>query len=112
MSALNKHLWLYILTGATWAALLFAQGLIWLYAPVEASMGIVQKIFYLHLPLAWWAFVAFFCVFLTSLGFLWKRWANFDIMAAAAAEIGVLFTLLVLISGSLWGRASWNTWWT
>lgn len=97
---------------ATWVALLVAQAMMWLYAPVESSMGLVQKIFYLHLPLAWWAFVAFFIVFAASLGFLWKRKPAFDLLAAAAAEVGVLFTVLVLITGSLWGRASWNTWWT
>ena len=100
------------LTLLTGGALFAAQAMIWLYAPVEASMGPVQKIFYLHLPLAWWAFIAFFIVFAASLGFLWKRKAEFDILAAAAAEVGVLFTVLVLITGSIWGRASWNTWWT
>ncbi|MFP4428224.1 MAG: cytochrome c biogenesis protein [Desulfovermiculus sp.] len=96
----------------TWVALLISQGMIWLYAPVESSMGIVQKIFYLHLPLAWWAFVAFFIVFAASAGFLWKKRPGLDMLAAAAAEVGVLFSVLVLITGSIWGRASWNTWWT
>ncbi len=102
----------FILAALTWAALLVSQGMVWLYAPVEASMGPVQKIFYLHLPLAWWAFMAFFAVFVASIGFLWTRRPAWDRLAAASAEVGVVFTLLVLITGSMWGRASWNTWWT
>ena len=101
-----------IFTTLTWTALLVSQGMIWTYAPVESSMGVVQKIFYLHLPLAWWAFVAFFVVFGASIAFLWKKKPAYDIAAAAAAEVGVLFTVLVLITGIIWGRAAWNVWWT
>jgi heme exporter protein C len=89
-----------------------AQALIWLYAPVEQTMGIVQKIFYLHLPLAWWALISFFLVFLASVLYLWKRRNSFDLLAGAAAEIGVLFSVLALVTGSLWARPAWNTWWT
>lgn len=97
---------------ATLFGLIAAQALIWFYAPVEQTMGMVQKIFYVHVPLAWWGFVAFFLVFLGSLGYLWKKNPTFDIMARAAAEIGVLFFTLVLVTGIIWARASWNTWWT
>ncbi|MDZ7762415.1 MAG: cytochrome c biogenesis protein CcsA [Desulfovermiculus sp.] len=100
------------LSVVTWALLIASQGMIWLYAPVESSMGLVQKIFYLHLPLAWWAFVAFFIVFMASAAFLWKKRPESDLLAAAAAEVGVLFSVLVLVTGSIWGRVSWNTWWT
>lgn len=100
------------LSAVTWVLLIVSQGMIWMYAPVESSMGLVQKIFYLHLPLAWWAFVAFFVVFVASAFFLWKRRPESDLLAAAAAEVGVLFSVLVLITGSIWGRVSWNTWWT
>jgi len=75
-------------------------------------MGVVQKIFYIHLPLAWWGFVSFFLVFAASCAYLWQKREKFDIVAQAAAEIGVLFTTLVLATGMLWARASWNTWWT
>jgi heme exporter protein C len=101
-----------ILTVLTWTALLVSQSMIWLYAPVESSMGVVQKIFYLHLPLAWWAFMAFGLVFLASIGFLTTKKSALDRLAAASAEVGVLFSVLVLVTGSIWGRASWNTWWT
>jgi heme exporter protein C len=92
--------------------MVLAQSAVWFYAPVERSLGPVQKIFYMHLPLAWWAFVAFFLVFVGSIGYLWRRSEAFDHLAAASAEIGVLFSTLVLLTGMLWARASWNTWWT
>jgi heme exporter protein C len=82
------------------------------YAPTERAQGNVQRIFYLHIPLAWLAFFAFFIVFVASILFLWKRTEIFDQVAHSAAEIGLLFTTLMLISGSLWGRPIWGTWWT
>jgi heme exporter protein C len=96
----------------TACALMLSQGLIWLWAPVEASMGIVQKIFYLHLPLAWWGFVGFFLVFVCSIGYLGRRRDILDHLAGAAAEVGLLFASLVLLTGILWAKASWNVWWT
>lgn len=92
------------------AALAVQQAMIWLYAPVAQS-GPVQKVFYLHLPLAWWALVSFLVVFAASLGYLFKRSPGLDALAAAAAELGVLFSGLVLVTGSLWARAEWGHWW-
>lgn len=92
--------------------MIVAQWFIWFYAPEELTMGIVQKIFYLHLPLAWWSFVAFFGVFVASILLLWRQEEKWDLWAGTLAEVGVLFCSLALISGSIWGRASWNTWWT
>lgn len=91
-------------------ALVVHQWFIWQYAPLAQS-GIVQKIFYMHLPLAWWALVSFFTVFIASAGFLWKRSEILDDLAGAAAELGVLFATLALISGSIWARAEWGYWW-
>ena len=92
------------------AALAVHQWFIWSYAPTAQS-GPVQKIFYLHLPLAWWALVSFFTVFLSSILYLWKRSEAMDDLAGAAAEIGVLFSGLALVSGSVWARAEWGHWW-
>lgn len=94
------------------AALCAAQWFIWVYAPVEATMGLIQKIFYMHMPLAGWSMASFFVCFLASAGFLWRRRPGLDRLAGAAAEIGVVFSGLALVTGSLWARASWNTWWT
>ncbi len=86
--------------------------LVFVYAPVEAVMGPVQKIFYLHLPLSWWALVSFFVVFVLSLLYLFRREQRWDRLAVAAAEVGVLLTTLCLVTGIIWGRRSWGVWWT
>lgn len=93
-------------------SMLLGQYFIWFYAPEELTMGVVQKIFYLHLPLAWWAFMAFLGVFVASVMVLWTKNEKWDLWAGVLAEVGVLFCGLALVTGSIWGRASWNTWWT
>jgi heme exporter protein C len=85
---------------------------IFLYAPTERLQGPVQRVFYLHLPMAWIAYLAFFIVFLGSLLFLWKRDERWDRLARSSAEVGVLFTTLVLLTGSIWARPVWGTWWS
>ncbi|HEX2275765.1 MAG TPA: heme ABC transporter permease CcmC [Candidatus Tectomicrobia bacterium] len=82
------------------------------YAPPDALQGDVQRIMYVHVPTAWVAFFAFFVVFLASIVYLWKRLPEADRLAYASAEIGVLFTALTLIDGSIWGKPTWGTWWT
>jgi heme exporter protein C len=82
------------------------------YAPTDALQGDVQRIMYIHVPTAWVAFFAFFVVFVSSLIYLWKRLPEADRVAYASAEIGVLFTALTLIDGSIWGKPTWGTWWT
>ncbi len=93
-------------------ALLVSQYFIWVYAPEEMTMGLVQKIFYVHLPLAWWALVCFAGVFGASIAVLVTRNSAWDLLAGACAEVGVLFCGLALVTGSLWARSAWNTWWT
>jgi len=85
--------------------------LIFIFAPEERSMGQVQRIFYFHVPSAWVAGLAFFVVFISSIGYLWKKDRKYDIVAYAAGEIGVIFATLVLITGPIWARPVWNTWW-
>ncbi len=99
------------LLGLSFALLIGALGMIFLYVPTEKLMGIVQRIFYFHVPVAWVAFLAFFIVFIFSILYLWKRQSRFDIVARSAAELGVIFTSLVLISGSIWAKSAWGTWW-
>jgi heme exporter protein C len=82
-----------------------------IYAPTEAVEGPVQRIFYVHVPLAWISYLAFFFVLLGSGIYLWRRDERWDAFARVNAEIGTVFTTLVLISGSLWGRAFWGAWW-
>ena len=91
---------------------ILSQYAIWFYAPVEQSMGPVQKIFYTHLPMAWWSFVSFFVVFAASILYLARRRAAYARLAGAAAELGVLFSGLALATGMCWARPIWNVWWT
>jgi len=86
--------------------------LVFYYAPTEAKQGVVQKIFYVHVPLAWNAFLGFFLVFIFSFRYLTTRKRKFDMRAYAAAEVGVLFNTLVLITGPIWAKPIWGIWWT
>lgn len=81
------------------------------YAPREATMGDAQRIFYFHVPSAWIGFLSFFIVFVASILFLLKRDRKWDALALSAAEIGVVFTTLVLLTGPLWAKAAWGTYW-
>jgi heme exporter protein C len=81
------------------------------YAPQERTMGDAQRIFYFHVPSAWIGFLAFFVVFVASILFLWKRERKWDVLALSAAEIGVVFTTLVLLTGPLWAKKAWGAFW-
>ena len=83
-----------------------------LYAPADRLQGNVQRIFYFHVPLAWTAYLAFFVVFVTSAAYLVKRIRLMDAIARSSAEVGLLFTTMMLITGSLWARPIWGTWWS
>ena len=85
--------------------------LVFLYAPTEKTQGIVQKILYFHVSSAITMSFAFFVVFVASIMYLWKSSDWWDAVALSAAEIGVVFCTLVLITGPLWGRPIWGTWW-
>ena len=99
------------LFGLTVVLMLASLYMIFIYVPTEASMGIIQRIFYFHVPLAWLAFLAFFVVFLFSILYLVKRDSKFDRVASSSAEIGVVFTTLALIAGSLWAKPVWGVYW-
>ncbi|HEY1375041.1 MAG TPA: cytochrome c biogenesis protein CcsA [Candidatus Binatia bacterium] len=81
-------------------------------APPDANQGDVQRIMYLHIPSILTAYLSFFIVFVGSCLYLWKRERRDDILARSAAEIGVVFTALTIIEGSIWGRPTWGVWWT
>jgi heme exporter protein C len=81
-------------------------------APRETSQGNVQRIMYVHPPLAWVAYVAFAVVAAASIAYLVRRRPAADRLAHASAEVGVLFTGLAIATGSIWGKPTWGTWWT
>jgi heme exporter protein C len=75
-------------------------------------MGVVQRIFYVHVPAAWVAFMAFGIVAVCGAVFLWLKDDRLDMAAVSAAEGGVVFTSIVLLTGPFWGKVAWGTWWT
>lgn len=96
------------LTGAAMLALLVGAVVV---APREAIEGEVQRLFYIHVPSAVAAYLAFFVVFAASIVVLWRGDMRFDPVARAAATVGVLFTALTLATGAIWGKPIWGTWW-
>ena len=96
----------------TIAWLFVALYMIFLYAPREETMGEVQRIFYVHVPSAITAFLAYFLVALGSVIYLAKRSAVWDELAHSAAEVGFIFCTCVLVTGPLWAKPVWGIWWT
>ncbi len=100
-----------MLGAAALALLAVAFCMAMFYAPTELIQGEPQRIFYAHLPMVVVSYISFAIVFVASTLYLWKRDIKYDIVARSAAEIGVLFTTLVIVSGGLWGQATWGTFW-
>lgn len=101
-----------ILPWLTCLAMLAALGMVFLYVPTERVQGVVQRVFYFHLPAAWMSFLGFFMVAGASASFLWQGNRASDLLAQAAAEIGMAFCTIVILTGSLWARPIWGVWWT
>ena len=85
--------------------------LVFLYAPREATMGDVQRIFYFHVPSAWVGFLAFFITLLAGIAYLRTGTRRWDVVGLSSAEIGIAFTTMAVISGSIWAKPTWNAWW-
>lgn len=88
-----------------------ALSTILLYAPTESVMGDTQRIFYFHVPAAVNTFISFFIVFIGSIQFLRTRKSYWDKLALSAAQVGILFCLIVLITGPLWAKPVWGVFW-
>lgn len=86
--------------------------LVFIWVPTEKTMGIVQRIFYLMVPMGWLALFSFLLVFIGSILFLVKRDSKWDILAQSSAETGIVFTTLALITGAIWAKPVWGVWWT
>ena len=82
------------------------------FTPLEALQGPAQKILYVHAPAAWVAFMAFGLVAIASILYLWLREDRLDRIAESSAEVGVVFTTVVLTTGPLWGTPIWGAYWT
>lgn len=99
-----------------WLATAIVLGLagyaIFFVAPRELTQGNLQRIFYFHVSIAWGAFLAFFLSFFGCIGFLASRQWEWDWVAVSTAEVGLAFTTITLILGSIWGKEIWGVWWT
>jgi heme exporter protein C len=108
-SIIRKY-WLPVLSLALLVAGLY---LVFFYVPTVTQEGVpfAQRIFYFHVPVDWVAFLSFFIVFIASIMYLSKRDEKWDALAYAAAEIGIVFNTLMLVTGSIWARPAWGVWW-
>lgn len=89
-----------------------AAAMVFLYAPIEAVMGPVQKIFYFHVANAWVGMLGFGAAGIAAVLYLIKKDMKWDRVELAAIEIALTFMLITIVTGSIWARPSWNTWWT
>jgi heme exporter protein C len=111
LGALSSLKGLWALMGLSFALIFVGIVLAFFVAPVEGTLGIVQKIFYFHVPAAFSSYVGFVLCAVGSVSYLLRasRWS--DRLAQAGAEVGVLFAAIVLITGPLWGYKSWGDYW-
>lgn len=93
-------------------AILVNLGVIFFYAPTERTMGNVQRIFYFHVGAAWVGAVAFFVALVCGVLYLRRPSPQWDTIAVASVEIGLVFLSMAIVAGSVWGKPAWNTWWT
>ena len=101
-----------ILDIVTIITLLVATWMVFFYAPVEAVMGLVQKVFYFHVSAAWVGMLGFLVAAVAGVIYLAKGNRRWDIVGLASVEIGLVFTFIAVVTGSIWARPIWNTWWT
>jgi heme exporter protein C len=100
--------WRYALIPVFLGALLLAL----VVAPDDAFLKSSQRIFYIHVGAAWTGMIAYFLSFLYAVGYLLRRQPHLDRVSAVSAEVGTVLITAVLVSGSIWARVAWNTWWT
>lgn len=98
--------------GLTFLGMIASLYAAFLYAPTEVVMGHIQRIFYFHMGTVWVATIAFIIVFVASIQYLRKESRFWDVLALSSAEVGVLFITLTIITGSIWAKPVWGTWWT
>jgi heme exporter protein C len=104
--------WLIALDYGSALGLLAATLVILLYAPLEAVMGAVQKVFYFHVAAGWVGMLALLVAFMSSILYLAQNDPRWDWLAVSAVELGLGFMLINILSGMIWARPVWNTWWT
>jgi heme exporter protein C len=108
----TKSRWLTILDVITVFLLIAATGMVFFYAPTEAVMGQVQRVFYFHVAAGWVGMLAFLVAAIAGVVYLVKGNRKWDIVGLSAIEIGIVFAFINIVTGSIWARPIWNTWWT
>jgi heme exporter protein C len=108
----SKPRMLTILDGVTILLFLTAVGMVFFYAPLEAVMGQVQRVFYFHVANAWVGMLGFMVAAIAGIAYLRKGDRKWDIVGLSAIEISFVFFFTAIVSGSIWARGSWGTWWT
>jgi heme exporter protein C len=81
-------------------------------APTERTMGLIQRIFYFHAASAWAGMTAFSICFVANLLYVWRRQPRWDSLGVSAAEVGLAFITVVLITGPIWAKPAWGIYWT
>jgi heme exporter protein C len=105
-----RRYWLAALSGVL---IIIALGMVFFYVPTVTQNGIpfAQRIFYFHVPVDWVAFLSFFIVFIASIAYLRTRDQKWDNIAHSSAELGIVFTSLMLLTGMIWARPAWGVYW-
>jgi len=94
------------------AALVASAMMSLVVSPPDVEQGTLIRLMYVHVPSAWVAYLSFGVVFIASIAYLRTKRTRWDRLAAASAEVGVLFTALTIVLGSIWAKPVWGTWWT
>jgi len=108
----TKPRWLTILDVVTVIFLVAASALVFLYAPTEKTMGDVQRVFYFHVSVGWTGMLGFLFALIAGIMYLRSHDHKWDIAELAGIEIGLVFMLINIVTGSIWAYPAWNTWWT
>ena len=106
-------MWKRALAGAVVLSLVGAAAYASFYiAPTERTMGLIQRIFYFHAASAWAGMTAFSICFVANLLYVWRRQPRWDSLGVSAAEVGLAFITVVLITGPIWAKPAWGIYWT
>ncbi len=103
---------LVVLDILTIGLMLVATAMVFMYAPLEAVMGNVQRVFYFHVSTAWVGMVGFGVAAIAGIAYLRTKNMKWDVWGLAAVELSVVFFFVAIVTGSIWARPAWNTWWT
>ena len=112
MSDWSQDLFGLLLAGLSGVFVIVALTMAFLYAPRELTMGDVQRIFYFHVASAWVGFFGFFVTFLAGIGYLVTDKRRWDIVGLSSVEAGLTFITMTVVTGSLWAKPVWGTYWT